>query len=50
MANEKKLPEAPEPLWRADVDIPEFPPLEEDLEVDVVIVGGGLQVLPPRMS
>ncbi len=42
MANEKKLPEAPEPLWRADVDIPEFPPVEEDLEVDVVIVGGGI--------
>lgn len=42
MANEKKLPEAPEPLWRVDVDIPEFPPLKEDLEVDVVIVGGGI--------
>ncbi|WP_010283159.1 FAD-dependent oxidoreductase [Bacillus timonensis] len=42
MANEKKIPESPEPLWRVDVDIPEFPPLEEDLEVDVVIVGGGI--------
>ncbi|MEH7388297.1 FAD-dependent oxidoreductase [Bacillus sp. JJ1521] len=42
MANEKKLPETPEPIWRVDVDIPEFPSLEEDLEVDVVIVGGGI--------
>ncbi|RFB18032.1 FAD-dependent oxidoreductase [Bacillus sp. HNG] len=42
MANEKKLPETPEPLWRVDVDIPTFPSLEEDLEVDVVIVGGGI--------
>ncbi|MEH7383482.1 FAD-dependent oxidoreductase [Bacillus sp. JJ1533] len=42
MANNEKLPKTPEPLWRVDVDIPQFPPLKEDLEVDVVIVGGGI--------
>jgi len=42
VVNEKKFPETPEPLWRVNVDIPEFPPLEEDIEVDVVIVGGGI--------
>lgn len=29
-------------LWTAAVDIPVFPPLEQDLRVDVCIVGGGI--------
>ena len=42
VSNDKKLPEKIEPLWRAHVDIPEFSKLEDDHEVDVVIVGGGI--------
>ena len=37
-----KLPQNPEPYWRDYIDLPEFPQLKEDLEVDVVIVGGGI--------
>ncbi|MFS0862320.1 FAD-dependent oxidoreductase [Fredinandcohnia sp. 179-A 10B2 NHS] len=42
MTSEHKLPEKVEPFWRVNIDIPEFPKLENDLEVDVVIVGGGI--------
>lgn len=37
-----KLPQNPEPYWRDFIDLPEFPHLKEDLDVDVVIVGGGI--------
>ncbi|OEH84155.1 (2Fe-2S)-binding protein [Desulfuribacillus stibiiarsenatis] len=37
-----KLPEAPEPYWCKDMDIPNFSVLVEDHETDVVIVGGGI--------
>ena len=37
-----KLPESPESYWRDSVDLPEFPQLSEDMNVDVVIVGGGI--------
>jgi len=37
----KKMPKYPEPYWR-DIDLPTFPKLQKDLEVDVVIVGGGI--------
>lgn len=37
-----KLPAFPEPYWRDMLDLPNFPPLAEDLKVDVVIVGGGI--------
>lgn len=36
------LPPAPEPYWRNMIDLPEFPHLDEDLDVDVAIVGGGI--------
>ena len=46
MAQEKqisgKLPEVPESYWRTAINFPEFPSLEEDIEVDVVIVGAGI--------
>lgn len=29
-------------IWTEDVRLPEFPPLEEDLKTDVLIIGGGL--------
>lgn len=37
-----KLPKDPEPYWRDFIKLPEFPQLKEDLQVDVVIVGGGI--------
>lgn len=37
-----KLPHDVESFWRAEVDFPEFPSLQEDLSVDVVIVGAGI--------
>ncbi|RUL55595.1 FAD-dependent oxidoreductase [Lysinibacillus antri] len=39
---EGKLPQNPEPYWREFIDLPEFPQLNEDIDVDVVIVGGGI--------
>jgi glycine/D-amino acid oxidase-like deaminating enzyme/nitrite reductase/ring-hydroxylating ferredoxin subunit len=36
------MPKEPHSYWRESVDIPSFEPLKEDLEVDVVVVGGGL--------
>lgn len=37
----QKMPQYPEPYWR-DMDLPKFPKLDKNLEVDVVIVGGGI--------
>ena len=37
-----KLPQVPETYWRDFIDLPEFPRLDEDIQVDVVIVGGGI--------
>jgi glycine/D-amino acid oxidase-like deaminating enzyme/nitrite reductase/ring-hydroxylating ferredoxin subunit len=37
-----KLPQVPEPYWRDFIDLPEFPRLDKDIHVDVVIVGGGI--------
>lgn len=39
---QEKLPESPEPYWRDDIDLPQFDRLDEDIEADVVIVGGGI--------
>lgn len=39
---EEKLPAEPEPYWKDDIDLPEFDSLDEDVEADVVIVGGGI--------
>lgn len=38
----KNLPEYPEPYWRDHIELPEFPSLEQDIETDAVIVGGGI--------
>lgn len=38
----KKLPQYPQSYWREHVQFPSFPPLNEDLAVDVAIVGGGI--------
>lgn len=37
-----KLPKDPMSYWRTNIEFPEFPSLEEDLHVDVVIVGAGI--------
>ncbi|HLR68021.1 MAG TPA: FAD-dependent oxidoreductase [Virgibacillus sp.] len=37
-----QLPKHPESYWRENMNIPDFPPLDKDIEVDVVIVGGGI--------
>ncbi|WP_139365126.1 FAD-dependent oxidoreductase [Litchfieldia alkalitelluris] len=37
-----RLPEYPESYWFKNLDIPQFSQLSEDIEVDVVIVGGGI--------
>ena len=29
-------------IWTSDVKLPEFPPLEHDLQTDVLVIGGGL--------
>ncbi|MFC4321517.1 FAD-dependent oxidoreductase [Litchfieldia salsa] len=42
MTSNHKLPDKIEPFWRENLEIPTFPKLENDLEVDVVIVGGGI--------
>ncbi|PAL05865.1 FAD-dependent oxidoreductase [Peribacillus simplex] len=39
---EGKLPEIPKSYWKDSVDLPQFPRLEKDIHVDVVIVGGGI--------
>lgn len=38
----KKLPETTTSYWRDSVEIPDFPTLEKDLQVDICIVGGGM--------
>lgn len=37
-----KLPEAHKSYWKDSISLPEFSPLEKDLSVDAVIVGGGI--------
>jgi glycine/D-amino acid oxidase-like deaminating enzyme/nitrite reductase/ring-hydroxylating ferredoxin subunit len=37
-----KLPQAPASYWRDFIAFPEYPRLEQDMQVDVVIVGGGI--------
>ncbi|WP_445506156.1 FAD-dependent oxidoreductase [Niallia sp. 03190] len=37
-----KLPQDPESYWTKDIQLPDFPRLDEDIQVDVVIVGGGI--------
>ncbi|HAM81120.1 FAD-dependent oxidoreductase [Ornithinibacillus bavariensis] len=42
MAQSKELPQYPEPYWRDGIDFPHFSKLDEDIQVDVGIVGGGI--------
>ncbi len=37
-----KLPHFPESYWRDSVTCPKFPNMTEDIQVDVIIVGGGM--------
>ena len=37
-----KLPKDPESFWRSSIEFPEFPSLDTDINVDVVIVGAGI--------
>ena len=37
-----QLPRYPEPYWRKTAKLPSFPKLEQDLQVDIAIVGGGI--------
>ncbi|MEC5422533.1 FAD-dependent oxidoreductase [Virgibacillus sp. C22-A2] len=37
-----QLPQFPEPFWRDSVSLPSFPKLEQSINVDVGIVGGGI--------
>lgn len=36
------FPQFPESYWLASTDIPNFPKLSEDIQVDVAIVGAGI--------
>ena len=31
-----------ESIWTKDIKIPEFPTVEQDMKVDVLVVGGGM--------
>ena len=42
MTENGKLPQNPESYWRNDIEFPKFPSLEEDIQVDVIIVGAGI--------
>ena len=39
---ENKLPNHVTSYWSEENNLPEFPTLQEDIEVDVAIVGGGI--------
>ncbi|PLS18429.1 FAD-dependent oxidoreductase [Bacillus sp. M6-12] len=36
------LPQTPEPYWRDSAPLPSFPKLQQNIETDVAIVGGGI--------
>lgn len=36
------MPPFPESFWRSNLELPSFPKLEKDIEVDISIVGGGI--------
>ncbi len=42
MTNSSDLPEAPSSYWIASTDIKVYPMLNEDISVDVAIIGGGI--------
>lgn len=37
-----KLPQYPQSYWLDSVELPSFPAVTEDVEADIVIVGGGI--------
>lgn len=39
---ESKLPEHSESYWRTNIDLPTFESLQDDIEADVAIIGGGI--------
>lgn len=41
-SNAKKLPDVPHSYWMASTQSTDYPPLREDIDVDVAIVGGGM--------
>src|SRR5699024_10737575 len=40
--NQPKFPDESRSYWREDIDFPTFPPLNENTEVDIAIIGAGL--------
>lgn len=42
MTEHKKMPQFPEPYWRDSVEFSSYPKLDESIEADVGIVGGGI--------
>ncbi|MFD1040032.1 FAD-dependent oxidoreductase [Virgibacillus byunsanensis] len=42
MTDNINIPQFPEPYWRDSVTFPEFPKLEESINADIGIVGGGI--------
>ncbi|WP_026677575.1 FAD-dependent oxidoreductase [Fictibacillus gelatini] len=38
----KQMPQFPEPYWRESAELPRFNQLEEDIDVHIAIVGGGI--------
>nr|WP_179107157.1 FAD-dependent oxidoreductase [Sediminibacillus massiliensis] len=41
-ASQSRMPQFPEPYWRESVELPQFPSLQQDIEVDIGIVGAGI--------
>ncbi|ARK32831.1 FAD-dependent oxidoreductase [Halalkalibacter krulwichiae] len=39
---DSSMPKQPEPYWRDSANVERYPALENDLEVDVAIIGGGI--------
>ncbi|MFD2045804.1 FAD-dependent oxidoreductase [Ornithinibacillus salinisoli] len=40
--SDNQMPQFPEPYWRDSIQLPAFPKLEESVQTDVGIVGGGI--------
>ncbi|MFC3885400.1 FAD-dependent oxidoreductase [Bacillus songklensis] len=40
--SKKEMPQYPNPYWRNSVSLPSFPKLNENIRVDIAIVGGGI--------
>ncbi|RLQ93062.1 FAD-dependent oxidoreductase [Falsibacillus albus] len=42
MSNDWKIPQEPEPIWREGAALASFPPISENMEADVVVIGAGI--------